>query len=95
MRLLVFAFSLDAGRLYVDNVTRPDADGVTNGIFIERRRRRVLRFLLPLIDVVDGRYTYFCYPKDMLDQEFHQYTLMPLHMTNPAEVKNFHPVNKR
>ena len=33
------------------------------------------------INVVDGRYTYFCYPKDMLNQDLYQYTLMPAHMT--------------
>ena len=33
------------------------------------------------INVVDGRYTYFCYPKDMKNQELYQYTLMPTHMT--------------
>ena len=33
------------------------------------------------INVVDGRYTYFCYPKDMNDQELFQYTLMPIHIT--------------
>lgn len=33
------------------------------------------------INVVDGRYTYFCYPKDMQNQELYQYTLMPTHMT--------------
>lgn len=33
------------------------------------------------INIVDGRYTYFCYPKDMLNQDLYQYTLMPAHMT--------------
>jgi arylsulfatase A-like enzyme len=33
------------------------------------------------INVVDGRYTYFCYPRDMKNQELYQYTLMPTHMT--------------
>ncbi len=33
------------------------------------------------INVVDGRYTYFCYPKDMKNQDLYQYTLMPAHMT--------------
>ena len=33
------------------------------------------------INVVDGRYTYFCYPKDMQNQDLYQYTLMPAHMT--------------
>jgi len=33
------------------------------------------------INVVDGRYTYFCYPNDMQNQELYQYTLMPSHMT--------------
>ena len=33
------------------------------------------------INIVDGKYTYFCYPKDMLNQDLFQYTLMPTHMT--------------
>ena len=33
------------------------------------------------VNVVDGRYTYFCYPKDMQNQDLYQYTLMPAHMT--------------
>lgn len=33
------------------------------------------------VNVVDGRYTYFCYPNDMQNQELYQYTLMPAHMT--------------
>ena len=33
------------------------------------------------INIVDGKYTYFCYPKDMLNQDLYQYTLMPTHMT--------------
>ena len=33
------------------------------------------------INLVDGRYTYFCYPKDMKNQDLYQYTLMPAHMT--------------
>jgi arylsulfatase A-like enzyme len=33
------------------------------------------------VNIVDGRYTYFCYPKDMKNQELYQYTLMPAHMT--------------
>ena len=33
------------------------------------------------INITDGKYTYFCYPKDMLDQDLYQYTLMPTHMT--------------
>ncbi len=33
------------------------------------------------VNVVDGRYTYFCYPKDMKNQDLYQYTLMPAHMT--------------
>ena len=33
------------------------------------------------INVIDGRYTYFCYPKDMQNQGLYQYTLMPAHMT--------------
>lgn len=32
------------------------------------------------INVTDGRYTYFRYPPDLLDQELYQYTLMPCHM---------------
>jgi len=33
------------------------------------------------INITDGRYTYFCYPKDMKNQDLYQYTLMPMHMT--------------
>ena len=33
------------------------------------------------INVTDGKHTYFCYPKDMLNQDLYQYTLMPAHMT--------------
>jgi arylsulfatase A-like enzyme len=33
------------------------------------------------VNIVDGRYTWFCYPKDMLNQDLYQYTLMPAHMT--------------
>ncbi|XWN31595.1 MAG: sulfatase [Devosia sp.] len=33
------------------------------------------------INLVDGRYSYFCYPKDMKNQDLYQYTLMPAHMT--------------
>ena len=33
-------------------------------------------------NVTDGRYTYFRYPDDMLDQEIFQYTLMPTHITS-------------
>ena len=39
------------------------------------------------INVVDGRYTYFCYPKDMRNQELYQYTLMPMHMTKMFTVE--------
>lgn len=34
------------------------------------------------INLVDGRYTYFCYPHDMKNQDLYQYTLMPAHMTS-------------
>jgi len=40
-------------------------------------------------NVTDGRYTYFRYPDDMLEQEIFQYTLMPTHITSlfsPAEL---------
>lgn len=33
------------------------------------------------INLVDGRYTWFCYPRDMKNQDLYQYTLMPAHMT--------------
>lgn len=33
------------------------------------------------VNVVDGRYTYFCYPNHMKNQDLYQYTLMPAHMT--------------
>lgn len=33
------------------------------------------------VNVTDGRYTMFCYPKDMKNQDLYQYTLMPTHMT--------------
>ena len=42
------------------------------------------------INITDGRYTYFCYPKDMKNQDLYQYTLMPTHMTKmftPDELK--------
>ena len=39
------------------------------------------------INVVDGRYTYFCYPKDMKNQDLYQYTLMPMHMTKMFTVE--------
>jgi arylsulfatase A-like enzyme len=39
------------------------------------------------INVVDGRYTYFCYPNDMANQELYQYTLMPAHMTKMFSVE--------
>jgi arylsulfatase A-like enzyme len=32
------------------------------------------------INVTDGRYTRFCYPRDMRNQELFQYTLMPTHI---------------
>ncbi len=35
------------------------------------------------VNVTDGRYTYFCYPENMSDQELYQYTLMPCHMLEP------------
>ncbi len=38
------------------------------------------------INVIDGRYTYFCYPKDMQNQDLYQYTLMPAHMTKLVTV---------
>ncbi|HVW55494.1 MAG TPA: sulfatase [Rhizobiaceae bacterium] len=33
------------------------------------------------VNITDGRYTMFCYPKDMQNQDLYQYTLMPTHMT--------------
>lgn len=33
------------------------------------------------MNIVDGRYSYFCYPRDMRNQDLYQYTLMPSHMT--------------
>ena len=33
-------------------------------------------------NVTDGRYTYFRYPDDLLEQEIFQYTLMPTHITS-------------
>ena len=39
------------------------------------------------INIVDGQYTYFCYPKDMLNQDLYQYTLMPTHMTKLVTVE--------
>ena len=33
------------------------------------------------INIVAGQSPYFCYPKDMLNQDLYQYTLMPTHMT--------------
>jgi hypothetical protein len=42
------------------------------------------------INITDGKYTYFCYPKDMKNQDLYQYTLMPMHMTKmftPEELK--------
>jgi len=55
---------------------RYDVDG-------ERKHRDVAMFGYwgGGVNVVDRRYTYFCYPKDMKSQELYQYTLMPAHMT--------------
>ena len=39
------------------------------------------------INITDGRYTYFCYPKDMKNQDLYQYTLMPMHMTKMFTVE--------
>jgi hypothetical protein len=39
------------------------------------------------VNVVDGRYTWFCYPKDMQNQDLYQYTLMPCHMTKMFTVE--------
>lgn len=39
------------------------------------------------INLVDGRYSYFCYPKDMQNQDLYQYTLMPTHMTKMFTVE--------
>lgn len=39
------------------------------------------------VNVVDGRYTWFCYPKDMKNQDLYQYTLMPAHMTKPFTIE--------
>ena len=39
------------------------------------------------INVVDGRHTYFCYPRDMKNQDLYQYTLMPTHMTKMFSVE--------
>ena len=38
------------------------------------------------VNVVDGRYTWFCYPRDMKNQDLFQYTLMPAHMTKPFTI---------
>lgn len=35
------------------------------------------------VNITDGRYTYFRYPADMMQQELNQYTLMPAHMLEP------------
>jgi len=35
------------------------------------------------VNLTDGRYSYFRYPEDVLDQELYQYTLMPNHMLQP------------
>lgn len=43
------------------------------------------------VNLTDGQYTYFCYPKDMINQDLYQYTLMPAHMTklfSIEELKN-------
>lgn len=34
------------------------------------------------LNVTDGRYTYFLYPKDMANQEIYEYTLMPTHLNS-------------
>jgi arylsulfatase A-like enzyme len=39
------------------------------------------------VNIVDGKYSYFCYPKDMLNQDLYQYTLMPSHMTKMFTVE--------
>jgi arylsulfatase A-like enzyme len=46
-----------------------------------RREAAMFGYWGGAVNVVDGRYTYFCYPKDMKNQELYQYTLMPAHMT--------------
>jgi arylsulfatase A-like enzyme len=39
------------------------------------------------INITDGEYTYFCYPRDMNNQELYQYTLMPTHMTKHFSIE--------
>jgi arylsulfatase A-like enzyme len=39
------------------------------------------------VNLTDGQYTYFAYPKDMLNQDLYQYTLMPTHMTKPFSIE--------
>jgi len=41
------------------------------------------------VNVTDGRYTYFRYPPDLLDQELYEYTLMPVHMHDFFEAAEF------
>jgi arylsulfatase A-like enzyme len=38
------------------------------------------------INITDGDYTYFCYPKNMKGQDLYQYTVMPTHMANMFSV---------
>lgn len=39
------------------------------------------------VNLTDGRYTYFCYPEDMENQDLYQYTVMPTHMTKMFTVE--------
>jgi hypothetical protein len=40
-------------------------------------------------NVTDGRYTYFRYPPDILNQEIYEYTLMPTHCFGPFALEEF------
>jgi arylsulfatase A-like enzyme len=39
-------------------------------------------------NITDGRYTYFCYPRDMTRQQLYEYTLMPMHLKSMFAVED-------
>ena len=43
------------------------------------------------LNATDGRYTYFCYPEDMENQELFEYTLMPMHNRSLFELYELEP----
>ncbi len=41
------------------------------------------------VNVTDGQYTYFLYPENMSTQELYEYTLMPTHIFESFDIKEF------